>query len=176
MGVAALLTFKYQSMGKFVKGAHVAPVVAQSATVNAVDNFLARAALDATEQETATQEEQPQAEQQEHEAQIIQFTPPPAPVRDVAELIEHFKRKNELIRKRNVFADTLIKLQDCEKLMHEDDQAFETNRQGYYITFEANRNSILRISNPALIIDFIAFMTDAVNKRVAVLESEILAD
>lgn len=60
--------------------------------------------------------------------------------------------------------------------MQEDDQAFETNRQGYVISFESNRSSVLKISNPALITDFIAFMTDAINKRVAVLESEILAD
>ena len=170
-------------MGKFGKGAHVAPAVAQVATENTVDKFLAKAALDAAEQENAQQEQaeethQEQTQQQEptHEAPVIQFTPPPAPVRNVAELIEHFKRKNELIRKRNVFADTLIKLQDCDKLMQEDDQAFETNRQGYVISFESNRSSILKISNPALITDFIAFMTDAINKRVAVLESEILAD
>ena len=170
-------------MGKFGKGAHVAPAVAPVATQTAVDNFLAKAALDAAEQENAPQEQADETHQEEplqqeptHEAPVIQFTPPPAPVRNVAELIEHFKRKNDLIRKRNVFNDTLVKLSDCESLMHEDDQAFETNRQGYYISFESNRNSVLKISNPALIVDFIAFMTDAINKRVAVLEDEILAD
>lgn len=169
-------------MGKFVKRAHVAPAVAPVATENTVDKFLAKAALDAAEQENAPQEqadethqEEPQKETQK-ETPVIQFTPPPAPVRNVAELIEHFNRKNELIRKRNVFNKTLIELQECDKLMHEDDQAFETNRQSYVIAFEQNRSTVLKISNPALIIDFIAFMTDAVNKRVAVLESEILAD
>ena len=170
-------------MGKFVKGAHVAPAVAPVATETAVDNFLAKAALNAAEQENAPQEQaeethQEQTQQQEptHETPVIPLTPPPAPVRNVAELIEHFNRKNELIRKRNVFNKTLIELQECDKLMHEDDQAFETNRQSYVIAFEQNRSTVLKISNPALIIDFIAFMTDAVNKRVAVLESEILAD
>lgn len=165
-------------MGKFRNGAHVAPAGAQVATENKVDKFLAKAALDATEQENALQEQAEETHQQEppHEAPVIQFTPPPAPVRNVAELIEHFNRKNELIRKRNVFNKTLIELQECDKLMHEDDQAFETNRQSYVIAFEQNRSTVLKISNPALIIDFIAFMTNAVNTRVAVLESEILAD
>lgn len=165
-------------MGKFGKGAHVAPAVAQVATENTVDNFLAKAALNAAEQENAPQEQAEETHQEEpqHEAPVIPLTPPPAPVRNVAELIEHFNRKNELIRKRNVFNKTLIELQECDKLMHEDDQAFETNRQSYVIAFEQNRSTVLKISNPALIIDFIAFMTDAVNKRVAVLESEILAD
>ena len=170
-------------MGKFGKGAHVAPAVAPVATQTAVDNFLAKAALDAAEQENAPQEqadethqEEPQQQEPTHETPVIQFTPPPAPVRNVAELIEHFKRKNDLIQKRTVFETTLKRLSECETLMQEDDQAFETNKQGYVISFEANRSTILRISNPALIIDFIAFMTNAVNTRVAVLESEILAD
>lgn len=50
-------------MGKFGKGAQVAPAVAQVATENKVDKFLAKAALDAAEQENAPKEHQDETQQ-----------------------------------------------------------------------------------------------------------------
>ena len=96
---------------------------------------------------------------------------------ELAECLKVLEAKKELSAKRSTFIDTLDKINTAEEVLNEDD-TFEVSN---YRLFFANSGApsyreeiIFKISNRELLLHFVDFIRDKINKKIAEIEAELV--
>ena len=97
--------------------------------------------------------------------------------KELAECLKVLEAKKELSAKRSTFIDTLDKINTAEEVLNEDD-TFEVSN---YRLFFANSGApsyreeiIFKISNRELLLHFVDFIRDKINKKIAEIEAELV--
>ena len=97
--------------------------------------------------------------------------------KELAECLKVLEAKKELSAKRSTFIDTLDKINTAEEVLNEDD-TFEVSN---YRLFFANSGApsyreeiIFKISNRELLLNFVEFIRDKINRKIAEIEAELV--
>ncbi|MBQ8269666.1 MAG: hypothetical protein IJZ22_00480 [Bacteroidaceae bacterium] len=97
--------------------------------------------------------------------------------KELAECLKVLEAKKELSAKRSRFIDTLIQINTAEEVLNEDD-TFEVSN--YRLIFASSgapsyrEESIFKISNRELLLNFVDFIRDKINKKIAEIEAELV--
>ena len=84
--------------------------------------------------------------------------------------------KKELSAKRTKFIETLDQIDEAERVLTEDD-TFEVSSYRLIFALGAsnyNSNDIFKISNRELLLHFVEFIRDKINKKIAEIEAELV--
>lgn len=96
---------------------------------------------------------------------------------ELAECLKVLEAKKELSAKRSTFIDTLDKINTAEEVLNEDD-TFEVSN--YRLIFASSgapsfrEENIFKISNRELLLHFVDFIRDKINKKIAEIEAELV--
>ena len=97
--------------------------------------------------------------------------------KELAECLKVLEAKKELSAKRSTFIDTLDKINTAEEVLNEDD-TFEVSN--YRLIFASSgapsfrEENIFKISNRELLLNFVQFIREKINKKIASLEAELV--
>lgn len=97
--------------------------------------------------------------------------------KELAECLKVLEAKKELSAKRSRFIDTLDQINTAEEVLNEDD-TFEVSN--YRLIFASSgapsyrEESIFKISNRELLLNFVDFIRDKINKKIAEIEAELV--
>ena len=94
-----------------------------------------------------------------------------------AECLKVLEAKKELSAKRSTFIDTLDKINTAEEVLNEDDTFEVTNYRLIFANSGApsyREESIFKISNRELLLHFVDFIRDKINKKIAEIEAELV--
>ena len=96
---------------------------------------------------------------------------------ELAECLKVLEAKKELSAKRSTFIDTLDKINIAEEVLNEDDTFEVTNYRLIFANSGApsyREESIFKISNRELLLYFVDFIRDKINKKIAEIEAELV--
>ena len=96
---------------------------------------------------------------------------------ELAECLKVLEAKKELSAKRSTFIDTLDKINTAEEVLNEDDTFEVTNYRLIFANSGApsyREESIFKISNRKLLLHFVDFIRDKINKKIAEIEAELV--
>lgn len=97
--------------------------------------------------------------------------------KELAECLKVLEAKKELSAKRSTFIDTLDKINTAEEVLNEDD-TFEVSN--YRLIFASSgapsfrEENIFKISNRELLLNFVEFIRDKINRKIAEIEAELV--
>ena len=97
--------------------------------------------------------------------------------KELAECLKVLEAKKELSAKRTRFIETLDQINTAEEVLNEDD-TFEVSN--YRLIFASSgapsyrEESIFKISNRELLLNFVDFIRDKINKKIAEIEAELV--
>ena len=97
--------------------------------------------------------------------------------KELAECLKVLEAKKELSAKRTRFIETLDQINTAEDVLNEDD-TFEVSN--YRLIFASSgapsyrEESIFKISNRELLLNFVEFIRDKINKKIAEIEAELV--
>lgn len=97
--------------------------------------------------------------------------------KELAECLKVLEAKKELSAKRSRFIDTLDQINTAEEVLNEDD-TFEVSN--YRLIFASSgapsyrEENIFKISNRELLLNFVDFIRDKINKKIAEIEAELI--
>ena len=97
--------------------------------------------------------------------------------KELAECLKVLEAKKELSAKRTKFIETLDQINTAEEVLNEDD-AFEVT--SYRLIFANSsapsyrEENIFKISNRELLLHFVDFIRDKINKKIAEIEAELV--
>ena len=97
--------------------------------------------------------------------------------KELAECLKVLEAKKELSAKRSTFIDTLDKINTAEEVLNEDDTFEVTNYRLIFVNSGApsyREESIFKISNRELLLNFVDFIRDKINKKIAEIEAELV--
>ena len=97
--------------------------------------------------------------------------------KELAECLKVLEAKKELSAKRSTFIDTLDKINTAEEVLNEDDTFEVTNYRLIFANAGApsyREESIFKISNRELLLHFVEFIRDKINKKIAEIEAELV--
>ena len=97
--------------------------------------------------------------------------------KELAECLKVLEAKKELSAKRSTFIDTLDKINTAEEVLNEDDTFEVTNYRLIFANSGApsyREESIFKISNRELLLNFVEFIRDKINKKIAEIEAELV--
>ena len=97
--------------------------------------------------------------------------------KELAECLKVLEAKKELSAKRSTFIDTLDKINTAEEVLNEDDTFEVTNYRLIFANSGApsyREESIFKISNRELLLNFVEFISDKINKTIAEIEAELV--
>ncbi len=97
--------------------------------------------------------------------------------RELAECLKVLEAKKELSAKRSTFIDTLDKINTAEEVLNEDDTFEVTNYRLFFANSGApsyREEIIFKISNRELLLHFVDFIRDKINKKIAEIEAELV--
>lgn len=97
--------------------------------------------------------------------------------KELAECLKVLEAKKELSAKRSTFIDTLDKINTAEEVLNEDDTFEVTNYRLIFANSGApsyREESIFKISNRELLLNFVDFIRDKINKKIAEIEAELV--
>ena len=96
--------------------------------------------------------------------------------KELAECLKVLEAKKELSAKRTKFIETLDQIDEAERVLTEDD-TFEVSSYRLIFALGAsnyNSNDIFKISNRELLLHFVEFIRDKINKKIAEIEAELV--
>lgn len=96
---------------------------------------------------------------------------------ELAECLKVLEAKKELSAKRSTFIDTLDKINTAEEVLNEDDTFEVTNYRLIFANSGApsyREENIFKISNRELLLHFVDFIRDKINKKIAEIEAELV--
>ena len=96
---------------------------------------------------------------------------------ELDECLKVLEAKQELSAKRSTFIDTLAKINTAEEVLNEDDTFEVTNYRLIFANSGApsyREESIFKISNRQLLLHFVDFIRDKINKKIAEIEAELV--
>ena len=96
---------------------------------------------------------------------------------ELAECLKVLEAKKELSAKRSTFIDTLDKINTAEEVLNEDDTFEVTNYRLIFANSGAQsyrEENIFKISNRELLLHFVDFIRDKINKKIAEIEAELV--
>lgn len=97
--------------------------------------------------------------------------------KELAECLKVLEAKKELSAKRTKFIETLDQINTAEEVLNEDD-TFEVSN--YRLIFASSgapsyrEENIFKISNRELLLHFVDFIRDKINKKIAEIEAELV--
>ena len=97
--------------------------------------------------------------------------------KELAECLKVLEAKKELSAKRSTFIDTLDKINTAEEVLNEDDTFEVTNYRLIFANSGApsyREENIFKISNRELLLHFVDFIRDKINKKIAEIEAELV--
>ena len=97
--------------------------------------------------------------------------------KELAECLKVLEAKKELSAKRSTFIDTLDKINTAEEVLKEDDTFEVTNYRLIFANSSApsyREENIFKISNRELLLHFVDFIRDKINKKIAEIEAELV--
>lgn len=97
--------------------------------------------------------------------------------KELDECLKVLEAKQELSAKRSTFIDTLAKINTAEEVLNEDDTFEVTNYRLIFANSGApsyREESIFKISNRELLLHFVDFIRDKINKKIAEIEAELV--
>lgn len=103
-------------------------------------------------------------------------TSPPRKQKELAECLKVLEQKKDLSAKRTTFLNTLEQIDTAEDVLKED-STFEVST--YRLIFALgsssyNNSEIFKISNRELLLNFVDFIRDKINKKIAEIEAELV--
>lgn len=96
---------------------------------------------------------------------------------ELDECLKVLEAKQELSAKRSTFIETLAKINTAEEVLNEDDTFEVTNYRLIFANSGApsyREESIFKISNRELLLHFVDFIRDKINKKIAEIEAELV--
>ena len=96
--------------------------------------------------------------------------------KELAECLKVLEAKKELSAKRTKFIETLDQIDEAERVLTEDD-TFEVSSYRLIFALGAsnyNSNDIFKISHRELLLHFVEFIRDKINKKIAEIEAELV--
>ena len=96
---------------------------------------------------------------------------------ELAECLKVLEVKKELSAKRTKFIETLDQINTAEEVLNEDDTFEVTNYRLIFANSGApsyREESIFKISNRELLLHFVDFIRDKINKKIAEIEAELV--
>ena len=96
---------------------------------------------------------------------------------ELDECLKVLEAKKELSAKRSTFIDTLDKINTAEEVLNENDTFEVTNYRLIFANSGApsyREESIFKISNRELLLHFVDFIRDKINKKIAEIEAELV--
>ena len=97
--------------------------------------------------------------------------------KELAECLKVLEAKKELSAKRSTFIDTLDKINTAEEVLNEDDTFEVTNYRLFFANSGApsyREEIIFKISNRELLLHFVDFIRDKIDKKIAEIEAELV--
>lgn len=97
--------------------------------------------------------------------------------KELAECLKVLEAKKELSAKRSTFIDTLDKINTAEEVLNEDDTFEVSNYRLFFASSGApsyREEIIFKISNRELLLHFVDFIRDKINKKIAEIEAELV--
>lgn len=97
--------------------------------------------------------------------------------KELAECLKVLEAKKELSAKRSTFIDTLDKINTAEEVLNEDDTFEVTSYRLIFANSSApsyREENIFKISNRELLLHFVEFIRDKINKKIAEIEAELV--
>ena len=97
--------------------------------------------------------------------------------KELAECLKVLEAKKELSAKRSTFIDTLDKINTAEEVLNEDNTFEVTNYRLIFANSGApsyREESIFKISNRELLLNFVEFIRDKINRKIAEIEAELV--
>ena len=97
--------------------------------------------------------------------------------KELAECLKVLEAKKELSAKRSTFIDTLDKINTAEEVLNEDDTFEVTSYRLIFANSSApsyREENIFKISNRELLLHFVDFIRDKINKKIAEIEAELV--
>ena len=97
--------------------------------------------------------------------------------KELAECLKVLEAKKELSAKRTKFIETLDQINTAEEVLNEDDTFEVTNYRLIFANSGApsyREESIFKISNRELLLHFVDFIRDKINKKIAEIEAELV--
>lgn len=96
---------------------------------------------------------------------------------ELDECLKVLEAKQELSAKRSTFIDTLDKINTAEEVLNEDDTFEVTSYRLIFANSSApsyREENIFKISNRELLLHFVEFIRDKINKKIAEIEAELV--
>lgn len=97
--------------------------------------------------------------------------------KELAECLKVLEAKKELSAKRTKFIDTLDQIDTAEEVLNEDDTFEVTSYRLIFANSSApsyREENIFKISNRELLLHFVDFIRDKINKKIAEIEAELV--
>ena len=97
--------------------------------------------------------------------------------KELAECLKVLEAKKELSAKRTKFIDTLDQINTAEEVLNEDDTFEVTSYRLIFANSSApsyREENIFKISNRELLLHFVDFIRDKINKKIAEIEAELV--
>ncbi len=96
--------------------------------------------------------------------------------KELAEFLKVLEQKKDLSAKRTTFLNTLEQIDTAEDVLKEDN-TFEVSSYRLIFALGAssyNNNEIFKISNRELLLNFVDFIREKINKKIAEIEAELI--
>ena len=96
---------------------------------------------------------------------------------ELAECLKVLETKKELSAKRSTFIVTLDKINTAEEVLNEDDTFEVTSYRLIFALSSApsyREENIFKISNRELLLHFVEFIRDKINRKIAEIEAELV--
>ncbi len=97
--------------------------------------------------------------------------------KELAECLKVLEAKKELSAKRTKFIETLDQINTAEEVLNEDDTFEVTSYRLIFANSSApsyREENIFKISNRELLLHFVDFIRDKINKKIAEIEAELV--
>ena len=97
--------------------------------------------------------------------------------KELAECLKVLEEKKELSAKRTKFIETLDQINTAEEVLNEDDTFEVTSYRLIFANSGApsyREENIFKISNRELLLHFVDFIRDKINKKIAEIEAELV--
>ena len=97
--------------------------------------------------------------------------------KELAECLKVLEAKKELSAKRTKFIETLDQINTAEEVLNEDDTFEVTSYRLIFANSSApsyREETIFKISNRELLLHFVDFIRDKINKKIAEIEAELV--
>lgn len=97
--------------------------------------------------------------------------------KELAECLKVLEAKKELSAKRTKFIETLDQINTAEEVLNEDDTFEVTSYRLIFANSSApsyREENIFKISNRELLLYFVDFIRDKINKKIAEIEAELV--